>query len=396
MMNHVLLDRTVKEICDQYEGSLQLFIDKGFSQLKDKQVFNQVAPYLSLRSALESRGLEEEQFLLLLEGFAQTEELPEYGLKQNFPPLVALLPCGIRNPFMRLFEEFSPRFPEEINSLIEGNVNHELSYYDYVDEVDSIDNLPDLMITADINNLFHKPFRDKFVRPSYFSSSHPEINPLFKESGLTDPEGEYSFISTNILVMVVDHEILPEGPVPERWEDLLDKRFERSLGIRGEEDFYCHSVTLPYYLLYGEEAMGKLERNIHSCYHPAQMVKAVNSRKEGRPPIFIMPLFFAQKIAVKREVSLIFPEEGAFTSPVSYFVKKEKAEELKPILDFLQGEEVAQMCEELHCPSAYTDSSILPEGKKLYWVGWDTVREGDVGVVKKEIDRLLTEARNEQ
>jgi ABC-type Fe3+ transport system substrate-binding protein len=393
-MKKNILAMTVDEICQTYNGSLSVFIENGFSQFKDEDFFGKVAPFLNLRQALAGRGIDEKQFLSLLKPFEDNGSFQDYEIHDRFPPFVALLPCGLRNPFMKLFENFTQSAGNNFESMIEGNVNHELSYYDYIDQVDSIDSLPDLMITSDINSLFHSNFQEKFINEHYFSPAPPMVNPLYDCSKMTDPEGKYSFIACNILVLAVDHERLGRRPVPERWEDLMDPLYENSLGIRGEDNFYCHSVTLPFYLLYGKESMAKLERSIHSCYHPAEMVKALNSKKEDRPAMFILPLFFAEKITDRERVSILFPEEGALTSPVSYFVKKEKARELKSLLDFLQSNEVAELCEGLHCPAAYSEKSTsIPQDVPLYWIGWDTVRNSDMGEIKKKIDKLFIEAR---
>jgi hypothetical protein len=48
-------------------------------------------------------------------------------------------------PFNRVFENFASEFTgdkEMFNYHIEGNVNHEVSYYPYIDSVESIEELP--------------------------------------------------------------------------------------------------------------------------------------------------------------------------------------------------------------------------------------------------------------
>ncbi|MDC7220059.1 MAG: ABC transporter substrate-binding protein [Spirochaetales bacterium] len=357
-------------------------------------LFDSVAPYLTVGAALERWEINEELFFKeLAERNQAAGEEKDYDVKKSFPPFVALFPCGLRNPFSVLFDTFMEEWGKKNDFLIEGNVNHELSYYDYVDAVDDPDALPDLMITSDINSLFHKRFQDRFVDAGAFLPATTPTNPLFHRSGMADPDNKYGFIATNFLVAVVDRDKLGDRPMPERWEDLLAPEFAQSIGVRGEEDFFCHSVSIPYYLLYGKEGLEKLARNIAACYHPAEMVKLCNSPTADSPTVFIMPWFFAQRIVKKDRNAIIFPDEGVFTSPISFFVKKEKAEEFREILDFLTGEKVAQLCEEMWFPSAYSKSSpAFPEDKKLYWVDWSVVRDGDVAELKKEIDLIYEKA----
>lgn len=383
-----LLNKTLKDVNTFYPDLLSLLPELN------KSAFDSIASYLTLGKALELWSINSEIFMeKLLKDVNDNDDVIDYDIKNRFPPFVALLPCGLRNPFVTLFDSFIEIWGEKQEALIEGNVNHELSYYEYADTIDHIDSLPDLMITSDINTLFHKRFQEKFVNIGSFVDPEAVVNPLFERSGMVDPEKRYSFIATNLLVAVVVKDKLGEREIPKRWEDLLDPQFKNSIGVRGEDDFFCHSVSIPYYLLYGEDGIIKLARNIEGRYHPAEMVKLCNSPKPDSPTIFIMPWFFAQRIVKQDKNIVIFPEEGAFTSPVSIFVKKSRSKRFKEILDFLKGEKLAQLCEELWFPSAYSSNSPeFPEDKKLYWIGWDTLRNSDLKDIKETIDTIYNNA----
>ena len=364
---------------------------------RDKAAYRAVAPYLTLGKALEMWGISEELFFQALESAVPFAEEADYDVRKGFPPLVALLPCGLRNPFTRLFDSFIEGWGRRQESLIEGNVNHELSYYNYVETIDDPDSLPDLMITSDINTLFHKRFQEIFVDAGQFLPAPPVLNPLFARSGMVDPESRYSFIATNLLVLVADREKLGDRSLPKRWEDILDPAFSRSIAVRGEEDFFCHSVSLPYYLLYGREGLEKLAANIEGCYHPSEMVKLCNSPRPDSPSLFIMPWFFAKRIVNTDRMKIVFPEEGAFTSPISLFVKRGRADGFREVLEFLRGDKLARLCEDLWFPSAFSpESPSFPADRSLYWIGWDRVRNRDVAELKREIDRIYSEALDKE
>ena len=391
-MKNSILDKTVREVTDTYEGAREYLVANGFSGWDDEGIFSQTAPYLTLKNALAAKGINEtlflENFISYLE-MGKKETPPSVLDIKKLPRFSALLPCGLRNPFLALFEEFRKRTGWDSETLIEGNVNHELSLYSRLEEIEDSEDLPDLMITSDINNLFHRKLRERFIDAGCFSPAPEVTSPLFKESGLYDPEGNYTFIASNYLVMVVCKDKLGDRPMPGRWEDLLSPAFHKDLGIRGEDDFYCHSVSIPYYLLYGEKGVEQLALNIYDGYHPSQMVKLIDNPKAEGPSVFIMPHFFASKIQRKERVEIIFPEEGVFTSPVTLFIKKEKAEELKDLREFLLGREMADLCNSLAFPAAYSDQKEgLPGGTRLYWIGWDRVRKGDIQDLKNKIDTI--------
>ncbi len=386
-----LLKKNLNEVIASHPAARDLLQNRGEGVPVESAAFAQIAPFLSLEKALVQWSINEELFLQELAG--QTEESEEeYDITRKFPPFVALLPCGLRNPFNSLLEAFLEKEGSDLPALVEGNVNHELSYYEYASQAESIDDLPDFMITSDINPLFHSRFQEHFVNAGAFMPSREVKNPLFLEAGMKDPRDLYTFMTTNLLVAVVDLDKLDGRKEPETWKDLLGEEYRKSIGARGEEEFFCHAITLPYYLMYGEKGIRELAQNIEGRYHPAEMVKFCNSPRKDSPAVFIMPWFFARKIVRKDRTKIIFPAEGAFASPVSFFVKKDKVEKYKPLLDFLTGPEMGALCEELCFPAAFTEESpLFPEGGRIFWVGWDTVRGRDLGQVKRDIDEILDE-----
>ena len=74
------------------------------------------------------------------------------------------------------------------------------------------------------------------------------------------------------------------------------------------------------------------------------MVKAAGSGREDTPAISVLPLFFANTISRRDQVSIIWPGDGALVSPVTMLVKADKCEELRELIAFLNGAEVAGIC----------------------------------------------------
>jgi ABC-type Fe3+ transport system substrate-binding protein len=213
------------------------------------------------------------------------------------------------------------------------------------------------------------------------------------EIGLADPRGHFSMFCANALVVVRVKDIRPELASPARWQDLLDDGYYKSIIMRGQEDFFCSGVLVPFFRLFGSAAIPQLATNVAGGLHPSQMVKMIDSRAEHCPPLFIMPWFFAQKIKARERIDILFPEEGAFISPVQLLVKTSKRQKLAQVIDFLMSRSLHQHCSDNFFPSPHPEvDSNLPEGKKLFWIGWDFIYRHDLEQVKREIGAAFTSA----
>ncbi|NLD99774.1 MAG: ABC transporter substrate-binding protein, partial [Fibrobacter sp.] len=173
--------------------------------------------------------------------------------------LLAMLPCGLRNPFKDLLELHITSNESHYKSftyLAEGNVNHELSFYPLLDMVESVDELPDIMISSDINNCFHRPFMDRFIMKGCFETYNPFTpNNYLQKVNFYDPYNNVTMLTANMLVMAVDTEKLGLRKLPETWEDILDQCFNKSITMRGDDEFFCNAVLLPFFKDHGLNAI---------------------------------------------------------------------------------------------------------------------------------------------
>jgi ABC-type Fe3+ transport system substrate-binding protein len=109
------------------------------------------------------------------------------------------------------------------------------------------------------------------------------------------------------------------------------------------------------------------------------MVKAAGSGREDTPAISAMPLFFANNIKNRENVSIVWPTDGALVSPVTMLVKADKREELRFLIDFLNGLEVAAICAGAAFPSVHPGvDNCLPDNATFKWIGWDYVKNHDL------------------
>lgn len=392
---------SIYQILSEYPFLLKIFKQHGMEKFENKEVFEKLGPLLKLKTALSMVSVNKTSFIELLnQAVLDSETKGDFTLadspeRQKELTLLALMPCGMKMPFNRTFDNFSVEYSRQTNnmlhSLIEGNVNHEVSYYAYIDSVTSIDELPDIIISSDINSFYHKAFRENFLNKDFFVNLAPSpMNTDFESIGFADPRGQFTMISANLLVLVTIDELLKDNPKPESWGDILKDECRNKVIMRGQDGFFCNGVLLPFYRMYGMEGIKKLASSVYTGLHPSEMVKMIDSKKDDVPPMYIMPLFFAMKILDKSRITVKIPSEGAIVSPVQMLVKKSAVERVKEITDFLCGKEFGEISARAYFPTTNPEVDNKLEGiNSLYWLGWDFLINTDIGVLKKEIEEVF-------
>ncbi len=389
---------TVSEILDVCPAAIQVFKARGLGRFESPDLRSSLGRILRLRSALKMLEADEESFISALNKVAaeQESDFSEDYSAQKSLTVLGFMPCGMKMPFKRRFDEFAASMPPSVNLkfLIEGNVNHEFSYYPYIDNLEDASELPDVIVSADINSFFHHRFVKKFINSGIFRTADTgaALNKDFAGTGYIDPLGHYSMLSANILVIVVNKRKLGKLPVPRKWADLLEPIYKKSLVMRGQDGFFCSGVILPFYASYGVEGVKAMTRTVSAGLHPSEMVEAINKNSPDAAPFYIMPLFFAMRLANPESYQIVYPEEGAVISPVIMLLKKELSAESASVAEFIASAEMGQFCADAGFPSVRADvDNHLPEGCRLSWMGWDFLRGEDPSLVKEKIENIFTE-----
>ena len=293
------------------------------------------------------------------------------------PTLLALLPCGLRNPFKSALYNQFPKCVNEMGEsetlVIDGNLNYEKSFYDSIDKLGNLDSLPDILITSDINSFYHKTFVEHYLNTTHFEPLGIELNDFYKKVGYAQPGGLMTMLPANILVIVVDTHKVENTQLPSSWEDLLDPQWERKIALRGDDDFFCNAVFFPYVNNYGMDSLTQLAKNTKIGLHPSQMVKKMNSDNTEDISLFVLPYTFYKNIKNKTRYKLIWPKEGAIVSPVQMLVKKGKYEENKIIVDYIISDKMIDIMLQVGFPTC-SEKEIIP----LYWLGWDYIKSKDI------------------
>lgn len=403
MQNNSLLNgrENLTALLDAYPFLADEFHRHGLENYTEPEVLQKIGRYLKLDTVCRTAGIQPESFLAVLNAriAAENAESPHGDLikaQQNLD-FISMLPCGLQMPFKNELEQFfgnnAERF-KELRYISDGNVNHELSYYPHLDNVQDAGELPDIIIASDVNNFFHRPFMDRFIRKGVFEEYFPASPaPFLERFGFRDPARHFTMLGANMLVIIADKTQLKGRPVPHCWDDLLDPRFRDDIILRGDGDFFCNAVMLPFYKAGGADAVRKLARNIRTGLHPSQMVKLAGTGEKDGAAIYVMPLFFSTKIVNKEAVEVVFPDEGAIASPVFMLVKKNAAAKHKFLLDYLTSPRIAKLMNQRDCPSLLPGSENAFPGKNALWLGWDFLEKHDVGALKEEIARIILTER---
>jgi hypothetical protein len=389
-MNSTLLDLTVREVIIRHPEVLPVFEANGLGMFADDETRFTLGAAVRLRTALKAAGINADLFRQKLDdaiasAMSRSNSQPAFLPESRALNLFALLPCPLKVPLEEAFNGFLLTLTAEqranLTFCIEGNANSQLDYADYADHFETLDDMPDIIITPGFNSFFHPHFVERFITTGTFASVNSFAGDRHLSAmGITDPDGNYTMLAMNLLVIVVDHTRLGGRPVPQCWTDLLNPEYEKRIAIRGNRDgSFCETLLLSLYKDFRSEGLDRLGRNVAWGWHPSQMVKAAGSGKEDTPAISVMPLFFANNIKNRENVTIVWPSDGALVSPVTMLVKADKREELRQLVDFLTGPEVAAICAGAAFPAVHPDvDNHLPENATFKWIGWDFVKNRDL------------------
>lgn len=398
-------DMTVERVLAERPDAIELFKASGLGKFEDAEIRRTLGSILKLRTALAMARVDEKGFLEALNGSGPESAglafALDYGSQRSLS-MLGLLPCGMKMPFKRSFEGFLASHEgkgasgAEWKCLVEGNVNHEYSYYPYIDTISSADEMPDVVVCADINSFMHHRFMRELLPAGGFKSLNDpaSLNSDFAGTGYLDPQGRYTMLSANLLVLVVNKAKAVGLKIPKTWADFLSGGFAGRLVIRGQDGSFCNGVLMPFHQLYGIEGVRKLAKALRGGMHPAEMVEDIERGRAEAAPFYIMPLFFAKRLKDASQFEIVIPEDGAIVSPVFMLVRSSRAAEASAIADFILGREMSQTCADAGFPSVRADvENKLPAGAKLLWMGWDYLEGQDPGDVKAQIERAVEESR---
>lgn len=304
--------------------------------------------------------------------------------------LLALMPCPLKVPFEKLIKDYREKKKKEgigLKCNIVANANNHLSFYEQIDTFEDIDEIPDIVISPGLNNFFYHDFYRKYISKGYFR------NPIeydaienFQEIGYPDSDKNYTMFTMNLLVLVVNIGRSKGTKIPVKFGDLLSEEYYKNICIRGRDEFICEAVLLNFYKEYGLEGIKLLSYNVREGLHPAEMVKKAISSNGQDEAIYVMPYFFARTIMNRKNIEVIWPEDGALVNAVSMLIKKDINQNVKELAEYIAGQEVGRVFTNAAFPVSNPDVDInIFKTKKYKWLGWDFIKRNDLRNIMTEI-----------
>lgn len=93
-------------------------------------------------------------------------------------------------------------------------------------------------------------------------------------------------------------------------------------------------------------------------------------------------------------MTAVWPKDGAIVSPIFMLAKKERAEELQPLVDFFASEGVGEtLSHQGLFPSLNPNvKNDLADDAPLMWLGWESIMENDLSAEILKCNELFDNA----
>jgi ABC-type Fe3+ transport system substrate-binding protein len=303
--------------------------------------------------------------------------------------MLAYVACPIKQVVRDHFDTLAATHRKATGETLKCHIPigcHEDDPYEDLVHVKTVDELPGVTASVGFGDFMTPSFLERFAAKGCFESANRgKVHPAFASSGLLDPEGWYTPYSVWAHVLVVDLLNLAGRPVPSRWSDLLDPCYaDQIISDGAHHQRFAHIPLLHYYKHFGETGLVQLVKNIRETWHPAQMVKSAGTPASKGASIYIIPWSFAHARRWPRHMRLIWPEEGALSSPMYAWVKAGASPAVATVGQALVGERLGKHCAQAGFPSLNPQvDNHLPEDAGFCWLGWDYVRAHDTQALVK-------------
>jgi ABC-type Fe3+ transport system substrate-binding protein len=395
-------DLSIKTVAEKYPSAIQLLKGYGINDL-DEHFIKKYGSAINLDTLLKTKNINVDAFMNVLnEKINSVETISEVSDEQvnaselNFLayvvcPIKLLFEDGLKNHLRKTV----PGYETKYSYLLPSGCSS-IDAYDKLWQADTIDQLPDIIVSVGFGDYFRLEFVKKFVEKGYFKTANP--TPYKKEyldAGIIDPAGWYTVYAASPFIILADKKKL-NGKIPTSWESLLSPEYENRIMACGHNSEEIESsVLVSYYKMFGEDGVKRISKNIHSVSHSSRLAKLASTGSDEGTGIYIISYFFANNAIKNENVSIVWPDEGAFVSPLYMISKRDKMEALSPFIDYVTGKDLGQITSSSFLPSCnpFTDNK-LPGNGKLFWPGWSFLREHDMFKLQKDLlDVFLRDRR---
>ena len=270
---------------------------------------------------------------------------------------------------------------------------HSANVYDDLWRTTDAVELPGLISDTGFGDFNRPEFVRRWLDTRIFAPiPDADVRAEFREAGLIDPRGLHRVYGANPEVILVDLQRLGDRPLPRTWADVLHPRFRRDVVISGEPGDIHESLLFGIYRDHGDAGLAALGANVRDFMHPAEMAKTAGSQSPRGAALFVLPGFFARSGPHKAATQIVWPEEGAYLTPLYLLRKRDARPAAALALAYLCGAEWAAFLAKVGLAPARAGSPPLPG--KLRWVGWDFVRQNDIEALRAPLNAAFVRGYN--
>jgi ABC-type Fe3+ transport system substrate-binding protein len=303
------------------------------------------------------------------------------GVAPPAPDLLLYAPCPVKlvvkdgidrivDAYARRGEDLSAHIPMGCTSV---------DPYDPVYRESDPDRLPGIIASIGFGDFWRREFVDRHVRAGIFAAAPAApLHPLHERAGLQDPRGRYTLYGVTPYLFLADTRRLGGLPAPTAWEDVLHPRYKGELIMCGDGDDMADAVILNVYKEFGMDGLHALADNCKGFMHSSSMVKSAGSGDEDAGGVYIIPAFFAETVTRPAHLRVIWPRDGAASSPLYFLAKKSERERLADVIAFFGDGFAGIGSAAWFVPMHARAAAALPPGASLKWVGWDFIEDNDV------------------
>jgi len=400
-MNNKYFNRkdTIYNITEKYNEAIDLLKSIGIDNIDNQEERESFGKKISLEMALKLKKINidtfENQLIELIENRNETDENKESKEEVDIK-IEGVLPCPVRVPLLDSLKVFLETYDSKLK--IGYDLKAASMGVDWLKDSlkNGEDKIADIFISAGFDLFFDKKLFGKYKNLDVFKdiTDFDKYNDDFDNEymSLKDPDKQYSIIGVVPAVFLVNQDELGNRKMPSSWEDLLSKEFENKVSLPiGDFDLF-NAILLNIYKKYGEDGVKRLGKSLLKSMHPSEMVKS-NRDKGERPIVTIMPYFFTKMTKRGGPMKAIWPEDGAIISPIFLLSKKKKQESLKPLVDFFASKDVGEILSHNgKFPSVNPNvNNMIPKEQKYMWIGWEYIKENDIGSLIKVCESLFEE-----
>jgi len=226
-----------------------------------------------------------------------------------------------------------------------------------------VDALPSLIASIGYGDFWSSRFMEAHVDTGhYVARDRLALNPGFRDKEVRDPENRYGIYAASPLVMLVEPALLGGLPVPKTIMDLCDPVYRGMICTSSSHGDVHDDVLVQLYADGGRAAVAAFAANVGRSLHSAQISKRAGTDHEERSAICLITWFFARSCPKRDRIVIVWPKDGAPSTPFYYLVKKEEVNRLSPLIDLLESKTLGQAFADQGFPSCNPEvDNKIPE-----------------------------------